>query len=142
MSFKYKEVKRPNGTIIKAPYIPIVLKSDKESIDVVGLIDSGADISVIPKEMAEILGLRLEKEDESTGVGGKARTADSHVNIKIEKGHEKYEFRLPIKVLLQENSEIPVLLGRLAFFDNFNIIFEQSNQRVILKKITFSYNVK
>ena len=136
MSFRYKEIKRPNGIIIKAPYIPITLKSEKESLDFIGLIDSGADISVIPREAADILGLKIEKEDEATGIGGKAKTSDSHLNIKIQKGHEKCEFRLPIKILLQENSEIPILLGRLEFFDNFNIIFEQSEQRVLLKKIT------
>ena len=81
MSFRYKEIKRPNGIIIKAPYIPITLKSEKESLDFIGLIDSGADISVIPREAADILGLKIEKEDEATGIGGKAKTSDSHLNI-------------------------------------------------------------
>lgn len=81
MSFRYKEIKRLDGITVKAPYVPVTLKSEKESLDIVGLIDSGADISVIPKEVADILGLRIEKEDESTGIGGKAKTADSHVII-------------------------------------------------------------
>ena len=45
MSFRYKSVKRPDGTLSKCPMIPITLVA-KEKFAVMALIDSGADVSV------------------------------------------------------------------------------------------------
>ncbi len=41
--FRYKSVKRPDGTKVKTPSIPISL-SGKEKFDTIALLDSGADI--------------------------------------------------------------------------------------------------
>ena len=58
ISFKYKIVKRPDGTTVKTPSIPLQLQGD-QSFDTLALVDSGADVSAIPKSIAEILGLDL-----------------------------------------------------------------------------------
>ena len=42
ISFKYKTIKRPDGTLVKTPSIPIALIG-KESFDTVALLDSGAE---------------------------------------------------------------------------------------------------
>lgn len=46
ISFKYKSVKRPDGTLVKTPSIPILLEG-REKFETVALLDSGADISAI-----------------------------------------------------------------------------------------------
>ena len=134
MSFKYKQDRR-GEKIIRTPSIPITLNGESEHVDTVVLIDSGADISVISMSMADLLGLKLENEEEVTGIGGKIKASHSNVSLKIEKGHESYSLRLPIKVLPKE-IEIPVLLGRLVFFDSFDISFEQTKNKISLKKTT------
>ena len=61
MNFKYKVNKRPYEDGNKSPSIPISLKGDgNNSFQFIGLLDSGADYSVIPQDVAELLGLGLK----------------------------------------------------------------------------------
>ena len=134
LSFKYKTVKRPDGTEVKTPSIPVLL-SNKQKFETIALIDSGADISAIPRALAEILDLDINGEHHyAYGLGGKVACTQTTMEITIEKGHEKYSFRIPVKVIL-ENYDFPVLLGRSGFFDKFIISFDQKNERVLLKRI-------
>jgi hypothetical protein len=83
--FKYKIIKRPDGTEVKEPLIPITLNG-KEKIETMAILDSGADMSAMHKSFAEILGLNLNGEKKQAfGVGGKVETIQTKVNITIEK---------------------------------------------------------
>jgi len=138
LSFRYKSVKRPDGSSVKAPMIPLTIFG-KENIDTVGLLDSGADISAISKDMAELLGLKLDgKVDSAFGIGGKVKSVQTSINILINYAHEQYKINLPIKVIL-DNYSFPLLLGRARFFDEFIITFNQQKEKVILKKINRVY---
>ena len=96
----YKTVKRPDGTEVKTQSILITL-SEKEKFETLDLLDSGADISAMPLSLAEILGLEMPKEIHSAyGIGGKVEAVETKMTITAEKGHEKYTFRIPIKIIL------------------------------------------
>lgn len=128
MTFKYKTVKRPDGTESRTPSIPITLLGT-ERFDSVALIDSGADISAIPKEVAEILGLDLSGEITLTfGIGGKVDAVESKMRVIIEKGHEHYSLEIPAKIILGDY-DFPILLGREGFFDEFVISFHQKKTK-------------
>ena len=97
------------------------------------LLDSGADISAIPRHMAELLNLDLNHaKEEAFGIGGKVPAIPTYMNIEINKNHERYSFRIPVKVIL-DGYDFPPLIGRAIFFDKFDITFKQSEKRVILK---------
>ena len=131
ITFKYKIVKRPDNTEARTPSIPVTLKG-KDSIDIIALLDSGADVSAIPKGIAEIIGLDLTgKKSYADGIGGKVESIDSKVYITVKKGHETYTILVPVKVIL--NDHIPVILGREVFFNKFIISFDQSELKVMLK---------
>jgi hypothetical protein len=135
LTYRYKSVSRPDGTNVKTPSIPVVLKG-QESIEVVALLDSGADVSVLPLSIAQILGLDISgRRMPAFGVGGKIDTVDSKVSITVEKGHEHYTFDIPVKVVL-DRYDLPVLLGRMGFFDQFVISFEQNKEKISLKKVS------
>ncbi|HLC57572.1 MAG TPA: hypothetical protein VJH95_03300 [Candidatus Nanoarchaeia archaeon] len=135
MSFRYKSINRPDGSKIKTPSIPVLL-SHKEKFETIALLDSGADFSAIPKGVAEILGISLEGKKEPThGIGGKAETIKATINISIEKDHEHYSFPIHVSIILSEEYNIPVILGREGFFNEFIISFNQSEEKVTLKKI-------
>ena len=132
IAFKYKIVKRPDGTEVKTPSIP-VLFNGKEKFETIALIDSGADISAMPKAIAEILGLDLNgKKTLAYGIGGQVESVETKVSMTVQKGHENYVFQIPIKIILGDY-DFPVLLGRLGFFDKFIILFNQSKEKVYLK---------
>ena len=134
LSFKYKTVKRPDKTEVKTPSIPITLNGKDMKFDAIALIDSGADISAMSKEMADILGLDLNKPiDYAFGIGGKVEAIETKMNLLIEKGHEHYSLTIPVKVILG-NYDFPILLGRAGFFDEFIITFNQKEERIMLKR--------
>ena len=135
ISFKYKIVKRPDGTTVKTPSIPLQLQGD-QSFDTLALVDSGADVSAIPKSIAEILGLDLSgKKTYAYGIGGKVKSITSKMRVKIDKGHEHYNFQIPVMVIL-DDYDFPILIGRSGFFKKFKITFDHRNEKVILKRIT------
>ena len=134
ISFRYKTVKRPDGTEVRTPSIPILLDG-KEEFETIALLDSGADISAIPLPIAEILGLNLNgKKAPAYGIGGKVDSVETRMNITIEKGHEHYNLQIPVKVILGDY-DFPVLLGRAGLFDKFVISFDQSKEKISLKRI-------
>jgi len=67
--FKYKILSDNFSNDAKKPVIKITLIGNSQtSIDVIGLLDSGADVSVIPKGLADFLNLKLEEKDKAKGL--------------------------------------------------------------------------
>lgn len=133
LSFRYKTLTRPDGTPVRTPSIPVLL-SGREKLETVALLDSGADISVIPRAIAEILGLDLKGTAEKAyGIGGPVDSIEAMVNVTVERGHERHSFQIPVKVIMG-NYDLPVLLGRSGFFDRFVITFNQPKEKVFLKR--------
>jgi predicted aspartyl protease len=136
MNFKYKSLPRKDGPPRKTPTIPVTFIGPEDSIDIVAILDSGADISVLPLEVGEQLGLDLTKNRSPCGgIGGEVDTAEDHVRVGIAQGHENYTFDIPVKVVLDPNSSIPVLIGREGFFEEFEITFDERRERISLKRI-------
>ena len=129
--FHYKRIERPGilGSAL-TPSIPIILTGPCGSFETMGLIDSGADVSAIPHEIAEALGLDLSGPSSTAeGIGGKAETKDSYMTIEIKTDHERHNFQISVKVIMGQ-SNIGVLLGRDIFFDKFRILFDQPIKRI------------
>lgn len=136
ISFKYKKVKRKDGVERKLPFIPIEMQGNSIWIEVASLLDSGADVSVIPKDLAELLNLDLTGEKtKANGIGGEITVINSKMNIRIKNAHERYEFEIPVQVILEE-TKAPPIIGREGFFDKFIIEFNHFNERIKLKSIT------
>ncbi len=135
MTFSYKTIDRKEQGIEKAPVIPVTIIGNNESVDTMGLLDSGADFSAMPKELAEILGVDLNgKKEDIGGISGSVEAVEKHINISIKKGHENYYLHIPVKIILS-NTNIPFILWRNGFFNEFLITFDESSLKISLKKI-------
>jgi predicted aspartyl protease len=135
MNFKYKSLPRKDGPPRKTPTIPVTFFGSEDSIEIVAILDSGADISVLPLEVGEQLSLDLTRNRSPCGgIGGEVDTAEDHVRVRISQGHENYTFEIPVKIVLDPYSTIPVLIGREGFFDKFEITFDEGRERISLKK--------
>lgn len=133
LTFKYKKVKRPNGTEARTPSIPITLSGKNGKYDFIALIDSGADISALPKSLAELLDLDLSGEkEEASGIGGIVPAVQTSLVVELGKSHEQYALQIPVKVILTDE-EFPILLGRAGFFDKFVITFNQKEEKIFIK---------
>ena len=90
--FKYVKVPRPDGTLRAAPFIPIKARdANGKYLEIVALLDSGADQAVIPKDLADILGLNLKNtKTETGGIGGRVDVKETRLNFMIEGNRERY----------------------------------------------------
>ena len=136
ISYKYKKIKRADGVERKLPYIPINVKCGGSSwVETMALVDSGADVSVIPKDFAELLGLDIgSKIEKSNGLGGEVKVVNSSMEINVKNPHEDYTFTIPVQVIMEE-TKVPVILGRDGFFDKFVIEFDHYLKKIRLKYV-------
>lgn len=108
-------------------------------MDVIALVDSGADCSVIPRGLAEVLNLDLTgPKQDSFGFGGKIECIESELSITLRQNHEKHEFKIP--VLVSSDDSCPIILGRNKFFVKFKMTFDGKHEKLILKKYTAKPN--
>lgn len=133
--FRYARVKTPDDVLRKAPFIPVYLHDKNDKLLVFNaLIDSGADNTVVPKDLAEVLGLTEKDSLETGGIGGSVKVKKSNLRMTIKGLHEAYTLSLPVLVL-QNQGNVPLLLGRNGFFEHFHITFRQNEEKILLKKI-------
>ncbi|MBU1201236.1 MAG: retroviral-like aspartic protease family protein [Nanoarchaeota archaeon] len=137
--FRYVHIPRPDKTLRKAPFIPIYVKNKfGKLMQVIALLDSGVDVTVVPKELAELIGL---KEDSyyghTAGIGGEVKVRNSTIKFTVKNEHEHHTLSIPALVLQDVDSDVPLLLGRNGFFENFHVTFRQNEEKIILKKIDF-----
>jgi len=133
LTFKYK--KGPKG--IYRPYIELILSNEEKFRKVACLLDSGADISFIPRAFAEYLNLDLSADpDESKGVMGPFDTILTHMTLIIPKARPRLILpRIPVRVPVEDKHEPMFLIGRNGFFDEFEITFREHRREVKLKRI-------
>jgi len=129
--FKGKKIQISKTEILWIPMANVEIISTERKYSCEMLVDSGADITLIPRSLGEFLGLSFEGKKilELRGIGeGAIPYVIEKIKIKI----GKYEFESRIGISMVE--EIPLILGRLDIFDNFNIEFKQKGGVTIFRK--------
>lgn len=112
------------------PIIEVRLKSSKSEINVKALIDSGASFSVFRPEIAQELGIVLEKGKKVylTGIGGRILGYLHELYITL--GNKTFRCKI---VFSPEFNVSFNLLGRDNFFLPFIISFLEKNKKIIIK---------
>ena len=96
------------------------------------LVDSGADISIIPKWTGEDLGLRIDENDyieKAEGINGTVDYVIKNLTFNID-GHI---FKAPVGWIQTEQVD-DIILGREVVFDLFDVEFKQADEIIIFKK--------
>ena len=117
------------GEVLK-PLIPVRLVGPESSETVLMLLDSGADLSLIPYSVGEAIGLEpdMSRRSEIQGVGeGSVPYILSRVQISI--GATK----VPVRIGWTLIEEVPLLLGRLDVFRHFAIEFRTFENEILLR---------
>ena len=122
---KFKKGEEPP----KFPLIPIRING----MNFEGLLDSGATQLLIPKEIADGMGLKLGSIYAGYGAGGEFQYHVTEVNLIIGSGANATDLgKVPAAVPVAENKFIPILIGRIPIWDFYQVIFEEFNQRLFL----------
>jgi len=151
INFKYKTEYVPNKdgdyVPVEKPKIEVVFrrfsetktKNNKE-FRTFALIDSGADYSFLPKQIAELLHLDIDESDQRIyTIAGELKVWTSQVHVEI-----PLRGKRPIQVGMIDLHIMPfdveekylqklIILGRKDFFDKFSITFNEHTKSIMLK---------
>jgi hypothetical protein len=134
-AFPYKKEKLPNGNEVFRPTIPIEISYQGKSMAFVAIIDSGSDISYIPKWVSDALGIKIKgKTDFVDTINGKIKVVEDFVNVAIRHGKDVERFVLPVDIPVDEEHTDEIIIGRKGFFDRFDITFKENSRRIVLVK--------
>ena len=132
IKFKGKKIQISKTEILWIPMANVGIISSKRKYYCKMLVDSGADITLVPRSLGEFLGISFEGKKilELRGIGeGALPYVVEKIKVKI--GKHAFEARIGISMV----EEIPLILGRLDIFDNFNIEFKQKAGVTIFCKV-------
>lgn len=131
ITFSFEEFYTENlGKILK-PLAVVTLKHREHSLKDIMLIDSGADVTLIPRDRGLFLKLKPPKHSEIKylgGIAGGVAVVYRTLDVVIEK------VKFPCRAAWAMTEDVPSVLGRLDVFDKFNIEFRQRDRKVMFKE--------
>ena len=132
--YRCKHRELANGFRVKEPMVPITMKGSGDiKFNFNAILDSGSDFVLIPLEVAEVLGLKINKRKKQQAKfysGNTLSTTESRVTITINKPRNPpVTFSVKCMVLLnREQQHDEIILGS-GFFEKFKIIFDYPNNK-------------
>jgi hypothetical protein len=124
MRFKYSTSNPSQNEFDSLPRIPLILHSRDRSVEVLGLVDSGATINVLPYE----IGVQLEGVwDDSKAIlrlTGSLSNQPAMPFFAIAQIGNFTPVRLAFAWVKSANA--PLILGQTNFFLEFNVCFHRS----------------
>ena len=151
--FRYKSIPRwdINGTpiYIRKPIIEIIFRKhaerkdsdDNREVRINALIDSGADWSFIPLEIANTLRLDIDKSDNRLlTVAGEMSVYQTKIHLEIPRrgGYPLVVGTINAYVMPEESGEkMPnfIILGRKDFFEKFEVTINETAKSITLKDV-------
>ncbi|MDP7975202.1 MAG: aspartyl protease family protein [Thermoprotei archaeon] len=132
--FPYQE--ELSGVLGRAlrPRVPLQLKTGNGTWTTISVyVDSGADITLLPRSAADILGLRLKSGNEVIMAGLSGELVRSYIHQVEAKVGNLPSFTMKVGIAEKE-SQVPVL-GREGFFDRFRVTFDPSSKSTKLSPL-------
>ena len=125
MKFPYVE---HSGRLL--PVIPIELKGKGEWLEFDAYLDSGAGYSIFHSDVAEIIGIKIEKGKEDYVIVGDGSQIKVFIHkVRIRLGRTEFEAMIGFSRRLGIGFNV---LGQKDIFDRFKICFDRSEKIVEL----------
>ena len=112
------------GEVSYAPYLPIRLSYRDRSIDVMGLLDTGASMNVLPYEIGLQLGAVWDEQNFIISLSGNLAAIEARALLLSGTVSNFAAGNLAFAWTRQRN--IPLILGRLNFLAEFDVCFYRS----------------
>ena len=128
MKFKYLvdlNSKTTTGRLKKRPVVEVTLSKNGKSRDFFAVIDSGADVTTMSTQVAEILGIDWKNCRRGNLLGISGITQNSYYD-ELDITVKTLDDMFTIPVVFTE-AIIPILLGQEGFFDRYRIKFEKDH---------------
>lgn len=124
--FPYRDRNPSTGGVDLLPDLPITLRRQNLSVTGIGLVDSGAAISVLPYSLGIQLGFDWKAQKAAIALGGTlASIAARGIVVEAAVG------QLPTVRLAfawAQSDHVPFLLGEFNFFEAFDVLLFRSRR--------------
>jgi hypothetical protein len=122
-SYPFVERDPTLGLASLAPFLPITLLGP-ESVSVLGLLDTGATVNVLPYAIGEQLGAVWEQQTTPMTLSGNLAACEARALIVSAVVGKFPTVRLAFA--WAKTDAVPVLLGQVNFFMEFDVCFDRS----------------
>ena len=123
------------GKTVKKPVISVVLEHLGKELNLLGLVDSGADSTVFNAEYGLGIGLPVDRgaPESIGGIGGSLNCKPCEATLKFLTGEHARQIKT--KIMFSREYKRPfVLLGHDTIFKLYEITFNDKDQKFIFKK--------
>jgi hypothetical protein len=119
--FPYRDRNPASGGLDLMPDLPIVLRHQSHSLAALGLVDSGASISVLPYSLGVQLGFDWATQKAQIRLGGTL----AHVNARgiVVEATIRQLPAVRLALAWADSDQVPFLLGQFNFFQAFDVCF-------------------
>ena len=127
---------QPGVSVVFRPVIPFRLTGATAGAVFYGLLDSGADETLIPKEIADHIGVESISDQTGTILSASGEMPATYGAVSIEFGpeSERYRWRAVVGIVDQPWKE--ALLGHIGFLRYFDVTFLGDDRAVQLARNT------
>ena len=116
------------------PFIPVNLRVGGNEIQELAMIDSGADVCVLPHQAGVNLGALWEDQYEIVGLSGLTENLESRsITLNLTVGNLP---SIMVPFAWTNTDDLPVILGQSGFFSLFDICFYRSRGEIALSPST------
>lgn len=123
---------KPSATTIYRPVIPFLVSGPTSNATLFGLVDTGADETILPGFLRAELGLEGEttRTAQFRGVGGQLVTVSfGKVTFGIESGRDSYQWNATVGFL---SGPTVAILGQRGFLEHFTAAFSGERREIRL----------
>ena len=131
--YEVRPIPGQNEGLIYRPMVPIHVSGPLGTQIIMGLVDTGSDVTVLPSFLLPLIGAAGidAPEAEFRGVGGQTVTARySRVELSLHHGDRIY--RWPTEVGFLDGRDVAIL-GHTGFLEHFNATFNSERHQLTLK---------
>ena len=121
MRYKYSKTHPNQSELDSLPRLSLKLKLNDLSVDVFGLVDSGATINVLPFSIGQQLGATWDSQKAIIRLAGNmSKSFAQPIVVKAEIGNYP-----PVSLAFAwvAHDDVPVILGQTNFFNEFEVCF-------------------
>jgi Aspartyl protease len=119
--FSYKIIDTSLGMVDRMAYLPLTLNLNGQSLDVEGLLDTGASVNVLPYALGQQLGLVWENETLSLVLAGNLAQFEARAII-VEAQVSSFP-TVDLAFAWTQAADMPLILGQANFFFEFEVCF-------------------
>jgi hypothetical protein len=130
--FPFVESQDAFGVVDFLPKLPIALSYRQRSVSGIGLLDTGASVNVLPYGMGRDLGLVWDEMTMALTLAGNLERLEAR-GVLVSAIVGDFE---PVQMVFAwcESDDVPLLLGRMNFFAEFDVCFYQSQLKFEVRR--------